>query len=56
MNSQPPQKTRSPDQQALYEYILTERLGFLCDDRKPTPEQLAIAEKEAEKAVRETPR
>lgn len=36
-----------------YDYRLSERLGVLAEDRPPTPEQLAIATKEADCWLRE---
>lgn len=36
-----------------YDYRISERLGILCEDRRPTPEQLAIAEAEARQWLRQ---
>lgn len=39
-----------------HQYRLSERLGILCEDRVPTPEQMAIAEREAQEWLAETTR
>ena len=41
---------------AEYSYRRDERLGILCEDREPTPEQLAIATSEADLWLKETTR
>lgn len=38
---------------AEYDYRIAERISILCEDRPPTPEQLAIATKEADDWLRE---
>lgn len=35
------------DEQKEFDYRITERLGIMCEDREPTPEQLEIARTEA---------
>lgn len=30
-----------------YDYMLSERLGMMCEDREPTPEQLREAQRQA---------
>lgn len=40
-----------PELQAEWLYLYTERLGILCADAKPTPEQSAMAAQEANEAV-----
>jgi len=44
-----------PDEEFDYErlVILETRLGILCEDRAPTPEQEMIARTEADAAMRE---
>jgi len=37
-----------------YQYRYDERIGILCDDRTPTPEQIEIATSEAEAFLKET--
>lgn len=39
------------DLKAEHAYRLQERLGHLCEDREPTPEQLAMAEAEAQAII-----
>lgn len=39
------------EQTQEWTYRYTERLGLLCADDKPTPEQVAIAESEADAAI-----
>ena len=34
-----------------HDYLMHERLGILCGDKAPTPEQLKIAKDEADKAI-----
>lgn len=36
---------------AEWNYIRLERLGIMCEDRQPTPEQECIAHEEADRAV-----
>lgn len=36
---------------AEWQYRHAERLGHLCEDREPTPEQESIAHQEADRAV-----
>lgn len=36
-----------------YDHRLAERLGHLCEDREPTPAQLAMAEAEARAVIDE---
>ena len=34
------------------QYRYNERLGMLCENREPTPQQMAIARKEADDAIK----
>ncbi len=45
MNTAP--KLTLKEQFLEYQYRIDERLGILCEDRPPTPQQFAIAEREA---------
>lgn len=36
------------EQYAEYQHIVSNRIGSLAEDRKPTPEQIAIGELEAQ--------
>ena len=46
-----PKESMTKELQAEYDYRLQERLGMLCGDMVPTKEQIALAEREARKAV-----
>jgi len=37
--------------QKEFKYRMEERLGILCEDREPTPDERKLAHKEAEEAV-----
>lgn len=43
----------TPDEQKEWDYIKTERLGFLCGTEKPSPEQVEIAEDEANEHIKQ---
>lgn len=43
----------APELQEEWEYRFNERLGIMCEDREPTPEQVRVARTEADKAVAE---
>lgn len=45
-----------PELDTEYTYVLQERLGMLCGDAKPTPEQVAMARLDADRAVRKLER
>jgi len=34
-----------------YDYRVEERLGILCEDREPTPDERKLAHKEAQEAI-----
>lgn len=41
------------EEQREWAYLKEERLGILCADHRPTPEQVAIAEAEANQWLKE---
>lgn len=43
----------TPDQVTEWRYRYNERLGILCSDNRPTPEQVEIAQKEAQEWLAE---
>jgi hypothetical protein len=41
------------DWEYVWDYAYTERLGLLCGDSEPTPEQIAMARQDADNYVKE---
>ena len=47
-----PMSGMSTEESFEWEYIYQERLGMLCEDREPSPEEVQMACKDANEAVK----